>query len=742
VSGRVQVKLDTKKLVLFAPLLIVAICRPATAAAEFQYHVMPIAGITGISQSVQKKDPGESKYGGMINAQYADLFFDAEAQKNLSLSFRQEVEKRFPTSVIGPNQVGTSRSGKYAFEPFDQAQCKPTFTANYKDVFAIAVGISRLSAYFNTYSEFTQVLVPVTYTIRFVKMNGATVVFSKSQTVYTSMTSITRDLFTPGTKDMAATAIQKLKAAVLNDGLAMVQQQVDLAAKSFSPKQSEVTVAAREGEYLIFDRGSEVGFSSGEDFDAIDIKGQEFSFSVKYATDRMTIAVASDFTPEIKRATNRLREGDKISFSFSKQGRDDAKPSVLAVQYTSLNNKPLTEKQIRDNALLSIMADDIGFSAPFNLIKSDADFSRLKLQIRSEAICETTMFRDMNGFADNSTMPRSNPDFYLKIDSYNSPSLTTKGTGGVVTATRFNDAVTLSLIDRASIVNQVFLGTNFYELMRTGGKGLSEEQAREVNLKNATLIASKAMLAEFASSSKSLAITSVDGGVVTLAEPLPAALFPQARLVRPLKIGKLNKQVLLPIPADVAQLIKPVATAKTLEFKGALKTGDLLTLGVLDPNNKLLKQCDASRRNRFMAPALTHPSSADGFVFNVVGAKIKGYNLLETNLDFLGSVELALKDGVFSSSDVAKSVETPYCLIAIESQMLPKNECQENKCAGAATITSGIRIYEGATKLVESLQGANVDFSDLETDALSPLIGLKTFEYQIKSISQHKSKLN
>jgi hypothetical protein len=84
VSGRVQVKLDTKKLVLFAPLLIVAICRPATAAAEFQYHVMPIAGITGISQSVQKKDPGESRYGGMINAQYADLFLTLRPKKILA----------------------------------------------------------------------------------------------------------------------------------------------------------------------------------------------------------------------------------------------------------------------------------------------------------------------------------------------------------------------------------------------------------------------------------------------------------------------------------------------------------------------------------------------------------------------------------------------------------------------------------------------------------------------------------
>ena len=169
-----------KSTLFLAPFLLSALFRPAMAAADFQYHVMPVHGITGISQSALKTQQSGPKYGGMINAKYADIFFDDGVQKNLSLSFQKAVANRFSTSVIGPNQVGTSRSGKYVFEPFDQVQCKPTFTANYKDVFAIAIGISRLSTYFNTYSDFTQILIPVTYTIRFVKMNGASVVFSKS----------------------------------------------------------------------------------------------------------------------------------------------------------------------------------------------------------------------------------------------------------------------------------------------------------------------------------------------------------------------------------------------------------------------------------------------------------------------------------------------------------------------------------------------------------------------------------
>jgi hypothetical protein len=731
-----------KTIRLLTPLLLCTIFRPAMAAADFQYYVMPVSSITGISQSALKSGQTGPKYGGMINAQYADTFFDDGVQRSLIQSFQQEVVKQFSTSVIGPNQVGTSRSGKYAFQPFGQAQCKPTFTANYKDVFAIAVGISRLSTYFNTYSDFTQVLVPVTYTIRFVKMNGASVVFSKSETIYTEMTATTKEFFKPGTQEMTPAIAQKLKAAILSDGLSMVQRQVDMAAKNFSPKQSEVAVVARDGEYIVFDRGSEVGFSSGEDFDAINAKGEEFSFSVKYATDRLAVAIASDFTPEIKQATNRLREGDKVAFSFTKQGRDDAKPSVLAIQYASRDGKPLTEKQIQDNALMSIVSDDIGFSAPFNLIKYDADFARLKEQIKSEANCEATMYRDMPGFADNSTKPSNNPDFYLKIDTYNSPAFTAVGEGGAVTKSFFNDAVTFSLIDRSSIVNQVFLGTNLYELMRTGGKGLSEEQAREVNLKNSALIASKSMLAGFASSNKSVAIKSVAGGTVTLAETLPVDLFPQARLVRPLKFGKLNKQIMLPISNDVAQLVKPTSDTKTIELKGELKITDHLTLGTLDPNNKHLQQCESSKQSRFLAPALKHASSAEEIIGKVVGSKAKGYNMVETNPAYLDSIELALRDGFFSSSNVVRNSDSPYCLLPLELQQLPKNDCVGSKCNGTANVGSGIRIFEGGTKIAESVQGARFDFSDIDNNAVSQFVGLKAFEHQINSISQHKSKLN
>jgi hypothetical protein len=714
----------------------------AHAAAEFQYFVYPVGGITGISQSVGKAAAPGPKYGGMINEKYADLFFDTPTQQALIQSFKDGVAKQFPTSVVGANQIRTSKSGKYAYQPYESAQCSPGFTVNYKDSFAIAMGISRLSTYFNTYSDFTQVLIPITYTVRFVKLNGASVVFSKSETIYTGMTALTKDFFVPGTQNIQPENITKLKAAIMADGLQMVQRHVEAAAKGFSPKQSEITVAARDGNYFIFNSGSEVGFSSGEDFDAVNDKGEEFSFTVEYASNGIAVAVASDFTPEIKRATNRLRQGDKLTFSFTKQGKDDAKPSVLAVQYTPSQGSNLNDQQVQDNALLSIVADDIGFKAPFNLIKHDADFSRLKTQIRGEANCESTMFEDMNGFADNSTKPRANPDFYLKLDAHSSPIFTATGVGGATTKSIFNNAVTLSLVDRSSVVNQVFVGSSPYELTRTGGKGLDNNQANEINLKNAALSAMQTMLTGFSVAPKTVAIKAVAGGSITLAQPLPLSVFNQAKIVRPLKAGS-RATIFMPLASSQAQLVKPTQDTDKMDIKGEVRSTDLIMLGSMDATNKPLKICDDTRKRHFlMTPSLKHPSMGEGVVGRVIPFKAKGFNLYETSSAYLDSVQLALRDGFFGSTEVIKNVESPFCVVAQELQQLVKNDCAADKCAGSASVASVVRIYEGANKIGESINGAKFDYSDIRPDALSPFVGVKAYEHQLNSIAQHKSKLN
>jgi hypothetical protein len=723
--------------------MLYAACAITAQAAEFQYYVYPVGGITGISQSALNAGSAEAKYGGMIDEKYADIFFDALTQQKLIKNFKEEVAKKFPTAIVGGNQIRASRQGKYQYQPYETSECRPDFTVNYKDSLAIAIGVSRLSVYFNTYSDFTQLLIPITYTIRFVKLNGASTVFSKSETIYTGITSTTESLFITGTKEIKSEYIEKIKEALLVDGLKMVERHVTAAATGFTPKQTDIEIVARDGEYFIFGSGSEVGFTSGEDFDAVNEKGEEFSFTVQYASNGVAVAVASDFSPEIKKATIGLLAGNKISFGFSKQGKDDAKPTVMTIPYTPGANGKLTVKQVMDNALLSIVADDIGFKAPFNLIKHDADFTRLKNQIRAEANCDSAIYRSMNGFSDNSTLPRANPDFYLKLDTFNSPIFTASGVGGVTTKSIFNNAVSLSLVDRSSLVNQVFIGNHAYELERTGGKGLDLNQANEINLKNAALESLEDMLKGFAINNKTIKIKSTAPGSISLTEPLPLSLFNQAKIVRPISIGKKSKQpLLMPLTRNIAQLVKPNEDTDKIQIKGEIKAGDLIMLGSSEPEKKPLRFCDDSRKRHFlMTPSLTSPALMEGAIGRQVAFKAKGFNLLETDQTYLVSVESALREGFFSNQEVSKNIETPYCVVVQEVQQLLKNECISNKCSGTSSVASGVRIFDGANKIGESLSGAKFDYADIELNQLSQFVGLKAYEQHLNSLSVHKSKL-
>ncbi|NIC43707.1 hypothetical protein [Aquabacterium sp. A08] len=719
--------------------LALASTQLAWAAAEFQYYVFPVQSITGLSQSATAATGSGPKYGGMINEKYADLLFDAPVQQSLLNGFREEVRKRFPQAVVGANQIASVRSGKYAYLPYDNAQCNPSFTVNYKDAFAVAMGVSRFSAYINKFGDYVDALIPITYTLRFVKLNGADVAFSRSETIYTRYSTTAREFFAPNGQDIAPAVIDKLKSAIQIDGTAMTARLLDTAAKGFSPKQTEIGVTGRDGDFIVFSHGSEVGFASNQEFEAYDDKGRELAYTVVYATHGLAVAVASDYEGDIKRLSNGVRTGDNLSFRFTKQGQDDVKPTLFVSQYQPIADTKLTEYQVINNALTAIATDDIGFTAPFNIVKHDADFSRLKEQIRSEANCESTIYRTARGFADNTTIQRPQPDFYLKLDSFSSPAVTSWGTGRVNSNTVFSNAVTLSVMDRNGVITQSFLGNSPYTLVRNAGKGLSQEEAGEVNLKNAAMAGMQSMITRFNSTAKTVAIRSVSNGVATLAQPLHVNVLKQARLVRPLKAN--GKQIAMPLPGNVAQFVVPSENGDRIEVKGDVKPSDVLVISGTDVSQQGLARCDA-RRSRFLTENLNHPSNGDGAVAAYLLHRVKGYNLLEVDQAYLRSVERSLQEGFFSSTQVAPTVTPTSCYVVLEQQQITSNQCTGELCSGTAVVGSGIRIYTGETKVVESIHGARFEFKDIPPDALSPFVGVKAYENHMGALPIHSTKLN
>lgn len=710
-------------------------------AAEFQYYVVPLKGLTGISQPALKVDgPAGPKYGGMIDQKYADYFFDESAQQALSRGFVASIAKAYPKAVIGANQVtAVGKSGKYAFDASGMCGSKNVFQVGYQHVYAVSMGISRVSAYINEYGDKAQVLVPITYTVRFVKFNGASIVFSKSETIYTLFDAASKEFYDPSGREIAPANLQRIKDAVLKDADKALVRLVDTAVKSFAPKQSAVTLIGRDGPYYIFDKGSELGFKSGEEFYASDDTSREYAFDIKYATERLAVGVAS--RAPIYASADRLSAGTKLNFEFDSPGIDDAKLSLLATQYSSAGIQALPPEQIIDNALQSLLVDDLGFAAPFNVIKQDPDFRNLKLQIQGEANCDSKMYESMPGFSDTSTESRPDPDLLLKLDHFSSPLMTISGVGGVTQNSVFNNAVSLSLFDMSGVARQNFLGSNNYVLSRTDGKGLSSQQAKEINLKNAGLNAVKELIKGFSPKKRLVKVVSLNKGTAILSAPIAPESFKQFRLARPINVG--NRQIMLPIlnkGEDGVILETPEQASDKINYRGLLKVGDLLVQPYADEGSNPIKLC---RRNGIflMNPALKKPSGLDQSLRYAVGASLKSYDYVEDNQDFIRSTETALRDGLFNTRQFGVQAPTTSCLLPVEMQQVSKLACNGGKCTGTASLASGVRIFTGDSKVGESIVGATVEINDILETELAGFVGLKLFELHLRSVESHKLKL-
>jgi len=726
-------------------VLIISIlsCVNAFAEKEFQYFVVPIGGITGISEAISaSKDAPKVKYGGMIDAKYADTFFDVDNRKKVERLFISSVVKSFPNSAVGPNQIAQSGSlnTAHAYEAPEVAQCSPKFKVDYKDAFVISIGVSRLSVYFNDYTsnigKVTQVIVPVTYTVRFLKLDGAQTIFSKSETITSLLPDMrSSDLYEPGSgdKDIRKDYLQKLKDAVINDAGTIINRLVDYSVKNFDPKQNEVTVIYKDNEFIAFNKGSEAGFSSGEAAYASGATVMEFT--PRYVTEGLSVLQATGGEDSVKNI-NKLREGEKLSFSFSKQGVDDSKPTVLAIQYEpATEDGELSKSQIIANSLQSILADNLGFKVPFNLLKVDPDFNRLKTQIRSGINCDTQIWIAMHGFADVSTVKRTNPDLFLKLDFQHSPDFTTVAENGVTKTNRFQSSVVLSLIDQSNVVRQNFSNSSLYENQRTDGKGLSDEQAREVNLKNTTLMAGKAMVDGFKLPQKILKISTYANGKVSLSEPVPGAAFEQLSLVRPVTVGK--KTVMVPIPLDDAALEDPKQDGNSFKVGSVfgdksikLKASDLVLVKGDISSARKVKLCDLNRKRIFLPEGLKDGSGNELAFAQMVALASGKYKFVQTSEAFTKSMDSALARGVFESSKTKFNTDNAICVLPFEYVKPSKIDCPNNICDVVTDISLGFRQYDGDKKINEAVETRNLAFKDMSKSELSKFIGFKIFELQ------------
>lgn len=719
-------------------------------AQTFQYFVTPIGNdsihsVTGLNDQ-QALGVSGPKYGAMINAKYADLLLGPQEQKRLNGHFSRLIAAAFPSAVVGPNQVvHDTKGGKYAYEPDAGRECRDaSFKVGHRNVFAATIGVSRLSAYVNDYAgSLSQIIIPVTYTLRFVKLNGASIVFSKSETVNTQLIDQTSSFYAPGSKLLSETNTSKVKESLLRSGEAVIAKLVESARSNFQPKQSQVRLSARDGPYFVFDRGSEVGFIQGDTVYP-EHNGRDLAFVIEYATDRLAVAVAANVNEEVTEATKSLRPGELIDFNFAKPGRDSTKPSILVASYEVTEGQDLPQDQVLVNALQQVLTDDLGFVTPFNLVKRDPDYERLLNQIKADVGCsDKQMWEKIPGFSRTSLNEQNTPGYFLKVDFTQSPAYQASGVGGVTSTDIFRTSVTLSVLDISGVLKQTANATAQYELKRTDGKGISVDEAAEVNLKNVGLDAIRQLVSGFAPRERIVKLTSVDSDNINLGETLTPTMVASSRLYRRLRVGE-GRFVGLPVAASGFKgtaIELPAERSNRLTYKGLPPKPDtdylVITAGGEMP---FVRQCDSNRQNQFFQHKLLNKSSeAQRLIPQIIGPSLKNYVYVETNRPFKQSVEHALKS--FDKKNFGLATMPEFCLLGLELQNLTKLDCNAGKCTGTGSVASGVRIFSTTSKVAESVIGATFDFKEIDERQLSSFVGLKAYEHHVKNFGIHGSKL-
>jgi hypothetical protein len=719
----------------------------SSLASSFQYYVSSLDTVTGISLGANAGGAAgaadKKRYSALIDEKYVGRFFDMAARELLVSTLKQGVRTAYATSYIGLNQVSSVREGVYQYAPLEEVRCEPPFRANYKDVFVTSIGISRFSVYRNDYDEFTQILVPVTYTVRFIKLDGAEIIFSKSTTVYTTGTFLRREVIDPTTNEITEARLAELRAAVLSDGTKIVTELVADAKSRFNPQAREVKVVEKKDGYFVFDKGSEIGFSSKDrqSLEGFDSNGVGYSFDIHYASQSVAVGRASNYGAEVVRKVNSLREGASLTFSFSKAGRDDDKQTVLVVP-AMINSASGDQANIATTrALMDLVVDDLGYDAPFNALKIDSDFEAVKDELRNSVSCFT--LNDVNGYRDVSDPSRKPPKFFLWLSYGNSPIATSEGLGGIERKYLFDTVVSLTVTDQFGVVQHTSIGVSSYELTQASGKGLSIVQAKEINAKNAALLAIKDLTTRFRPVTRVLSVKSTNDGQAVVSEPVDSKAMASVEIRRPLSVGALKKTVHIPVLKDEVALEASPEPEVALSYIGTLRKGDLLQLSV-DPLAKPgLVRCLPTRRRSFVDDVLISANDTQHIVEAFLGSKLSAFNFFETSDVFMASVKQTLDEGFFVSDGVFDAVNNVgRCLVVQESQRLESKSCAADACEGVSAIGSAARIYAGDQKIKESIIGRQLLFKNKREGEIPGLSGNISFQMMMKSVDEHKKKLN
>ncbi|MCC2971176.1 hypothetical protein [Massilia sp. IC2-476] len=440
---------------------IAAACALALSAGASgaQFYLFPVKEIEGVSKEAR------DKYKLLDQKLMARLFDDEagrQAQRQLIKGFVGRLNAAYPESLVHPRQVADVKVvGTHKFIDDDNLQCKASPSVAVGDTYAVMLGITRASVYEVPKGENIDVLIPITLNVQFVRPSLGKVVYTISETVYSPF-SLGRREYESGAADAV------IRQTLIRNLETQAASLVASARQAFDPKDVNVKIVGRDGDFYVTDRGAEAGFVKGEQVEARDAAGKEAIFDVLYADTGYAV---------IKAAAGSVSVGSSLKFIFESAADASTKPRIM----------PVVSQDGSDSWASSVAAlfeKDIGFKASFQMAPVDVNFAQTKELLTRSANCVT--WQKIAGMAEATGSPKDAPDYFLRFTPTVSPSVTLAGAGGTKTEEMFRTLVTAQVIDRHGRVIYSGLGDDNYSIKRIDGEGLGLAQAKEVSLKNAT----------------------------------------------------------------------------------------------------------------------------------------------------------------------------------------------------------------------------------------------------------------
>lgn len=691
------------------------------SAGAAQFHLFPIKEIEGVSTAARKSYP-------LLDARVMDMLFEGEpgklAQRQLVQQFVARLNDAYPTSLVHPRQVFDVKVGSgQRFVDDDGLACKSSPSVAVSDTYAVVLGITRASIYEVVKGANVEVLIPLTLNIQFVRPSLGKVVYTLSETVYSPFK------FTRAEYESGAVA-QVIRDTLVRNAGSQAASLVAAARKAFDPKDVNIKLSARDGDFFVTDRGAEAGFVKGEQVEARDANARAYLFDVLYAENGYAV---------VKPAVGSVSVGDSLSFTFEGAADASNKPRVM----------PVLPRQGGDPwaaSVADLFAKDIGFKASFQVDAADVNFAQTRELVTRSANCVN--WEQVAGMAGTSRPAKDIPDYFLRFTPVVSPSATLAGAGGTRTAEMFHTLVTAQVVDRFGRVIYSGAGDNDYTIERVAGEGLSLAQATEISLKNATGKLAKNFVANVRFAPRDYKVVRVDkdkvwvGGLAGMSLGEPVAFD----LLHPLDAKVGGKQALLDLEAG--------STAGQLVVQGELvgfpytvvnpalprpRTGDLLRMHteappmatrVIDCNEPVYIGQNNLAEVSYAAPLVRHALYQSKKFAAYVG-----------DPEFYADANKLLADGLFSLS-----LAPPQGPLCVQPGYAIREEAASCDASGQckATVAMGLvaRIKQSGQVQKTYTAGLRSEFSDFPSLGKNAFYGYRELANGLSLQADLINKLN